>query len=701
MPRQKQSNKHKEEANVKQQVMRDFNAFIQMVDEERGNESTSYQEARASISAPPEPEKNFRNPDGLVDVVTFCEHPYFLNLRLTPWQKLILKLFYCGSPGNIHLSIDDTHTENCEGCIWSNCREAERRTVKDIRSKKMVPYVYMPPENSRCLQCKRYSEEDRQVRFDFLKRTSLNDAQLAILEPLFNKLVEDKFTTEKDLFENDLEDDVREQIRGKIGLPFQELILVLGRRSGKSFMVSVIALYEVYKLLMMVHPQSRYALMEFDTITLLNVATSETVARSAIFIKIKNLVETSPYFIQYIGKNPTSLEILFLTDHDKEENIRREKMGVPLLEGTIELRSGHSQSATLLGGTICTVIIDEMAAMAKNSIETEGVDETLYAMLKPSLATFGMDGKMICISNPLGPTGKFYKLYQAAFVDKTMLMVQLATWQSNPTVDQLFLESERIKDPENFGMHYGAQFGVTGMSPLLPEWAVNAAFEKGTNRKRGESGYSQIQYFAHLDPAFSSDNYTLVVLHLEPIPNMYTPEGKQMKEIVVDYMHFWQPRNGFPVDSNEVDSFIIELATKYKFTQISYDHWGSQGSITKLRNYGLNVIQVTFSRNYQNLIFQEMYEMFINQRIDIYNVNSLVVQDSQLVSLEESKECRNQLLTLQKKWRSNNTYKIEALRGGRDDFPDCIAAAAYEALKFKEYQKLARPKSVYTGHYMR
>ena len=50
--------------------------------------------ARVDIAPPPKPEKTNFNPDQIVDIVTFIEHPYFCNLRPHPWQKLILKCFY-------------------------------------------------------------------------------------------------------------------------------------------------------------------------------------------------------------------------------------------------------------------------------------------------------------------------------------------------------------------------------------------------------------------------------------------------------------------------------------------------------------------------------------------------------------------------------------------------------------------------------
>ena len=44
---------------------------------------------RAEVAPPAKPEKNRFNPDQIVDIVTFIEHPYFCNLKPYPWQKLI------------------------------------------------------------------------------------------------------------------------------------------------------------------------------------------------------------------------------------------------------------------------------------------------------------------------------------------------------------------------------------------------------------------------------------------------------------------------------------------------------------------------------------------------------------------------------------------------------------------------------------
>jgi len=61
----------------------------------------------------------------------------------------------------------------------------------------------------------------------------------------------------------------------------------------------------------------------------------------------------------------------------------------------------------LLGQSLWT----EVAAMAGDNPDS-GVDYALYDDLKPSLATFGKDGKMMLLSNPKGPIGLLYDLHE-------------------------------------------------------------------------------------------------------------------------------------------------------------------------------------------------------------------------------------------------------------------------------------------------
>lgn len=706
MRKPKNTSEVKTSSETREQFIRSLAAFQQTVTDlerpantENQSEATEDQEdldtpiifRRSEVPPPPAPEKNKYNPDGIVDVVVFCEHPYFLNLRLTPWQKLILKVFYAGSPGNTHLTIEDNKTEDCTGCVWNYNRKFEHRYYQSIlKHEEGGKNNLMPPENSPCLKCTRFDPQIREARFEKLLDESIREDQNIEIWELKARELEDMFQTEMDLLSDEQIDyKVRKQILDKFGKKFQELILVLGRRSGKSFLTSVITLYEVYRFLMMGHPQSRYPIMEFDIITILNVAVSEGQAKMAIFDKIRQLAEASPYFVQSIGKS-LQAEMFFLTDHDKAENKRRMERGQEPMVGTIQLKSGHSSASGLVGGTMAVIIIDEMAEMAPASAEG-GTDDELYDKLKPAISTFGRDGKMICISNPLGPYGKFYKLYQDSFDDNLTLLAQLPTWLSNPYIEKAYLEQQKRKDQGNYHVFYGAKFGASGGEVWLSPEFVNRAFEFPGHTRRAEDGQPLTRYYAHLDPAESSDYYTLVVCHAEPVEHLLGPDGSPLPRIIIDHMHVWEPRaNNQPINSEEVDRYILSLATRFKFVQISYDRWNSQGSITKLINHGLNAVKKTFDLKYQSSIYGELYELFLDGRIVFYNQDTVYTDENGISkALGEVTECKKQFINLQRTF-NGKTYKIQALPGFHDDFPDAVAAAAYEALKDKVFAQLPR-----------
>lgn len=703
----KKQNNEEQRATIeaRERMRRDLAAFQQQVFElERQNKPVESVEQeddfgwdipvvrykREEVPPPTAPEKDKFNPDGIVDVVVFCEHPYFLNLRLTPWQKLILKVFYAGTPGNRHLKIDDNKTEDCGGCVWNYNNKFEqfyyRSLLKDEEGGKNN---LMPPENSPCLKCVRFDPKIRDRRYLQLVEDAIREDQLEEIDALKARELVDMFETEMDLLNDDeIDHKVRKQILDKFGKKFQELILVLGRRSGKSFLTSVITLYEVYLFLMMGHPQARYPIMEFDIITILNVAVSEGQAKMTIFDKIRQLSEASPYFVQYIGKSLQS-EMFFLTDHDKAENTRRRERGQEPMVGTIQLKSGHSSASGLVGGTMAVIIIDEMAEMAPASAEG-GTDDELYDKLKPAISTFGRDGKMICISNPLGPYGKFFKLYEDSFEDNLTLLAQLPTWLSNPYIEQAYLEQQKRKDPKNYPVYYGAKFGSSGSDAWMDAEYIKRAFMNSSYTRRANDGTPMMRYFAHLDPAKSSDYYTLVVCHAEPMQNTMGPDGKPLQRIVIDHMHLWKPKNkNQPINSDEVDRYILNLATRFKFAQISYDQWNSQSSITKLINHGLNTVQKTFDFKYKSAIYGELYELFFDNRIVFYNQNTVYVNNDIAEDLLEVDECKKQFINLQRTF-SGKAYRIEAMPGFHDDFPDAVAAAAYEALKSTVYSTLPK-----------
>ena len=652
---------------------------------------------RAEVAPPSLPEKTRFNPDQIVDIVTFIEHPYFCNLRPYPWQKLILKCFYMGQEGNTNLKIEDTINEtDCDGCVWKYIHDNEKVFHKNYKEGKQFKTTFSIV-NSPCLQCKRQDSEIKKSRYQAAKDEATNPDSERQVVTLEQRPIIDCFQSELDLINSEeFDPKLRMQVLDKCEnkYKFQELVLVLGRRSGKSFLVSVMALYELYRLIAMGHPQSRYGLMEFDEIVLLNVARNEEQAKKAIFSKIKQTVLASPFFAPYIGKD-TELEMRFYTEHDRKENERRSEQSLNQFSGSLVLRCGSSNASGLVGLTCWTIIMDEVAAMAGDNPDS-GVDYALYDDLKPSLATFGKDGKMMLLSNPKGPIGLLYDLHENRLEDQNTLVMKLPTWLTNPNIDKAWLDDQKRKNPVEYQMQYGAEFGASSSDPMFVQDDIDRMFKSMSMVKRKEFASGFFDYFCHLDPARTSDYYALVVAHTENMYGTVGPDFKPLKRVVIDHIHYWNPMTkNQPVKEKDVEEYVIDLHRKFRFKQVSIDQWNSQSSLIKLQSHGVPIVERQFNKEYKERIYTELSQLVRDDRVDIYDLSggTYFDYDNKLVSLNEIQEAKIQFLFLQKKWKGKRYY-IEALSGYKDDICDAVAAVAYECLTNKIMKRLPRSKMV-------
>ena len=558
---------------------------------------------RQEVAPPLKPAKDRFNPDQIVDIITFIEHPFFCNLKPYPWQKLILKCYYMGQEGNTELVIDNEKQETgCKGCVWNYIKDNEELFYKSRKQEKQFKTIFSVV-NSPCLTCNRLSNEIRNERYLAAKEEATNPDAERQVDNLEARPIIDGFQSENDLlYSEEFDPKLRLQVQDKCTkrYKFEELVLVLGRRSGKSFLVSAIALYELYRLIMMGHPQSRYGLMEFDQIVLLNVARNEEQAKNAIFAKIKQTVLASPFFQPYIGKD-TELEMRFYTENDRKENERRSTAGLNLFSGSLVLKCGSSSASGLVGLTCWSVIMDEIAAMAGDNPDS-GLDYDLYNDLKPSLATFGRDGKMMMLSNPKGPIGLLYDLHENRQDDPSTLVMRGPTWLVNPNIDRDFLDSEKLKNATEYQMQYGAEFGASSSDPMFSEDAIQRMFSSSSMVKRKEEGNGFYDYFCHIDPARTSDYYALAVGHCEIMYGTNGQDGKPLRRVVIDHVHFWNPKTkNQPVPEKEVEDYILSLHKRFRFKQVSIDQWNSQSSVITLQSRGVPIIERQFNKEQKSI----------------------------------------------------------------------------------------------------
>ncbi len=177
----------------------------------------------------------------------------------------------------------------------------------------------------------------------------------------------------------------------------------------------------------------------------------------------------------------------------------------------------------------------------KDDNPDSGVDYALYDDLKPSLATFGKDGKMMLLSNPKGPIGLLYDLHENRQEDPTTLIMRLPTWLTNPNIDKDWLDGQKKKDPQEFQMQYGAEFGASSSDPMFMSEDIDRMFKSQNMVKRKEMPDGLFEYFCHIDPARTSDYYAIVIAHTETMYGTIGPDHTPLKRVVIDHIHFWNP----------------------------------------------------------------------------------------------------------------------------------------------------------------
>ena len=68
--------------------------------------------------------------------------------------------------------------------------------------------------------------------------------------------------------------------------------------------------------------------------------------------------------------------------------------------------------------------------------------------------------------------------------------MRLPTWLANPNIAKEFLDNEKKKNPTEFQMQYGAEFGASSSDPMFTPDSVNSMFNSMSMVPRREYGQS-------------------------------------------------------------------------------------------------------------------------------------------------------------------------------------------------------------------
>jgi hypothetical protein len=561
----------------------------------------------------------------------------------------------------------------------------------DLSSSKSIPDIVTFCEDQKYLGLRKCDEDGNEI-------ANLYPMQMLILKVFYRGTLgnEDLVLTDEDielLKELNLEDNDHGDVLGKYNSKaiFRELVLVWGRRSGKTFLFSIIALYEAMKLLETPggDPNVLYRLGGGAEISILTVAMSSDQAHLA-FLEIREKLLHSKYFEDKFMRPDgiTADSIYLLTPKDKKDNEDCKKKNIPQKKGSIVIEVGHSNSSTLRGKSIFVLLFDEIAAYKTTSGPSS--DENIYASLIPSVNTYFrifpaldkdgnqkvdergkkvfdkiFDGKIICISTPMGKEGKLYDLYSKAPAAKHRLTCRLSTWDVNPFLTEDDLRANADLPEDKFMQEYGAEFSGTAGENFFPRECVEEIFKKGYSKKMKTHGEPGTVYFAHLDPASTSHNYALAIVHKEL---SYNKETKQIDfRVVVDHLKYWQPLPNKPINVDMVDEYLIKMKSFFFFGLVTYDQWNSASSIQKVRKHGLPAKCTRFNNRFKMAIYDELYNLVVGGKI-VIPYNDLLM---------------NEMINLQRKMTPTGWRVGPKKAGGTqtDDCVDALAGACYHAVQ--------------------
>lgn len=455
------------------------------------------------------------------------------------------------------------------------------------------------------------------------------------------------------------------------GHAYKELILCLGRRSGKSVLSSIISIYETYKLVKMGNPQAHFKFPSGQQISVTLVSTTEEQSQT-MFDMVRTRGSDCTYLKDRI-LHTTQAYFDILTDDDREKN--RPK-------GSVKLQSGGSSSAALRGSNNIVVIFDEAAFFQDGDGRSSGGE--VYKALTPSILTFGSEGKILLLSSPNGKSGLFYNKYKESFDDTDrILMFQLYSALANPLVDSSFLRSEKRRDRKSFDCEYGANFLDT-----LSAWIDDSSsFEKCINHERTTNltkGKQGIEYYWGIDIGLKNDGTAIAICHRD----------RENEKIIVDYADVWfsassdiwestnkiykehsnKKLSGYSIlPMEQIVQIIKELAENFPPSDGWFDQFNGQALFEMLRNEGFSQFRMVSVSNGINMqTFQTMKNLYTSELIEIPNLELLITE---LYTLEET--------------RGSSGFVVEApqRQGFHDDISVALMRSVYACYNAKLKQK--------------
>jgi len=417
-----------------------------------------------------------------------------------------------------------------------------------------------------------------------------------------------------------------------------EIILQLGKGSGKDFTSTVACAYIVYKLLCLKDPARYFGKPSGDAIDLINVAINAQQAKNVFFKGFKNKIEKSPWFA---GKYEAKVDSI---SFDK----------------SITVYSGHSERESHEGLNLLLAVLDEISGFASEAAtgnEQGKTSENIYKAFRGSVDSRFPDlGKVVLLSFPRYNGDYISERYEAVIAEKEtvskshrfiinpllpeddkdnwfeitwdedniqsykypgVFALKRPTWEVNPT-----------RNIDDFKIAFITDLGDAMMRfACVPTYASDAFFKQADKVRacmsirnpldqfrRFEENFKpdpEKIYYVHADLAQKHDKCAVAISHVDKWVNVQVIKDYEQISpvVVVDAVAWWEPKVEGPVNLSEVKQWIQNLRRLgFNIGLVTFDRWQSFDIQNELQAVGMRTETVSVAKKHYEDMAMLVYE---------------------------------------------------------------------------------------------
>lgn len=261
--------------------------------------------------------------------------------------------------------------------------------------------------------------------------------------------------------------------------PFNECYVIAGRRSGKSVIAALVAVF-------LACFKSYDDVLGPGEVGTLMILAADRKQSQTIFKYVSAFLEIPLLKTLVVNKYKESIEL--------SNRIR------------IEI---HTSSYRLARGyTLIAAVCDELAFWANE--DSANPDKEILAALRPGLAT--TNGLLIGISSPYAKRGELWENFKTFYGrdDENVLVWRGASREMNPSLPLRVVATAYVRDAASAAAEYGAEFR-SDIESFLAQERIEACTVPGRTELAYQSGQ---HYFGFCDPSGgTSDSMTLGIAH--------------------------------------------------------------------------------------------------------------------------------------------------------------------------------------------